>query len=149
MPTVNETDHPKPRHGYGDTHVDRLNALWKLSVQRGLSDSERIHAMLDMAAQVLDMDLVMLGDFGENYTARYVSDRLGVLPEGTQMLVETALCHAVHLTREPSHIADLREHPVYADHVLVNQLGLRTYSGLPVSVGDDALWVLAFLRQGC
>ncbi len=149
MPTDNETDHPKPRDGYGDTHVDRLNALWKLSVQRGLSDSERIHAMLDMAAQVLDMDLVMLGDFGEKYTARYVSDRLGVLSEGTQMLVETALCHAVHLTREPSHIADLREHPVYADHVLVNQLGLRTYSGLPVSVGDDAHWVLAFLRQRC
>ena len=147
MPTVNETDPSTPPVGYGDTHVDRLNALWKLSVQRGLSDSERIRAMLDMAAEVLDMDLVMLGDFGENYTARYVSDRLGVLPEGTQMLVETVLCHAVHLTREPSHIADLREHPVYVDHVLVNQLGLRTYSGLPVSVGDDARWVLAFLRQ--
>ncbi|MDO9221571.1 MAG: bifunctional diguanylate cyclase/phosphodiesterase, partial [Thiobacillus sp.] len=95
------------------------------------------------------MDLVMLGDFGENYTARYVSDRLGVLPEGAQMRVEAVLCHAVQLTREPSHIADLREHPVYADHVLVNQLGLRIYSGLPVSVGDDAHWVLAFLRQRC
>ncbi|MDP1928593.1 MAG: EAL domain-containing protein [Thiobacillus sp.] len=149
MPTVIETDPPQPRAGYGDTHVDRLNALWKLSVQRGLSDSDRIHAMLDMAAEVLDMDLVMLGDFGENYTARYVSDRLGVLPEGAQMRVEAVLCHAVQLTREPSHIADLREHPVYADHVLVNQLGLRTYSGLPVSVGDDARWVLAFLRQRC
>ena len=149
MPTVNEIDPPKLHAGYGDTHVDRLNALWKLSVQRGLSDSERIHAMLDMAAQVLDMDLVMLGDFGENYTARYVSDRLGLLPEGAQMKVEAVLCHAVQLTREPSHIADLREHPVYADHVVVNQLGLRTYSGLPVSVGDDARWVLAFLRQRC
>ncbi len=149
MPTANETDPEKPRAGHGDTHVDRLNALWKLSVQHGLSDSERIHAMLDMAADVLDMDLVMLGDFGENYTARYVSDRLGVLPEGTQMRVETVLCHAVHLTREPSHVADLRAHPVYADHVLVNQLGLRTYSGLPVSVGEDARWVLAFLRQRC
>jgi len=31
----------------------------------------------------------------------------------------------------------------------VNQLGLRTYSGLPVSVGDDERWVLAFLRQRC
>ncbi|MBS1146271.1 MAG: hypothetical protein H6R08_447 [Proteobacteria bacterium] len=149
MPTANETDPEKPRASHGDTHVDRLNALWKLSVQHGLSDSERIHAMLDMAADVLDMDLVMLGDFGENYTARYISDRIGVLPEGTQMMVESVLCHAVHLTREPSHIADLRAHPVYADHVLVNQLGLRTYSGLPVSVGEDARWVLAFLRQRC
>lgn len=147
MPTVSEIDPPKLLVGYGDTHVDRLNALWKLSVQRGLSDSERIRAMLDMAAEVLDMDLVMLGDFGESYTARYVSDRLGVIPEGSQMMVETVLCHAVHLTREPSHIPDLREHPVYVNHALVNKLGLRTYSGLPVSVGDDERWVLAFLRQ--
>jgi len=147
MLPVNEADPSIQPAGYGDTHVDRLNALWKLSVQRGLSDSERIRAMLDMAAEVLDMDLVMLGDFGENYTARYVSDRLGVIPEGTQMMVETVLCHAVHLTREPTHIPDLREHPVYVNHALVNQLGLRTYSGLPVSVGDDARWVLAFLRQ--
>ncbi|MDP2030337.1 MAG: EAL domain-containing protein [Thiobacillus sp.] len=147
MLTANETESPVPSAGKGDTHVERLNALWKLSVQPGLTDSERIRAMLHMAAEVLDMDLVMLGDFGENYTARYVSDRLGVLPEGTQMLVETVLCHVVHLTREPSHIPDLREHPVYVNHALVNQLGLRTYSGLPVSVGDDARWVLAFLRQ--
>lgn len=147
MLTANETEPPMPSAGKGDTHVDRLNALWKLSVQPGLTDSERIRAMLHMAAEVLDMDLVMLGDFGENYTARYVSDRLGVLPEGTQMLVETVLCHEVHLSREPSHIPDLREHPVYVNHALVNKLGLRTYSGLPVSVGNDARWVLAFLRQ--
>jgi len=95
------------------------------------------------------MDLVVLGEFGEHYTARYVRDRLGVFPEGTVLMVETVLCHAVHLTREPSHIADLREDPLYANHALVSQLGLRTYSGLPVSVGEDARWVLAFLRQRC
>jgi len=147
MQPTHSSDTPAPLAGHGATHADRLNALWKLSVQRGLGDAERIRAMLDMAANVLDMDLVMLGDFGEHYTARYVSDRLGVLPEGTQMMVEAVLCHAVHLTRAPSHIADLREHPVYAGHALVNQLGLRTYSGLPVSVGDEERWVLAFLRQ--
>ena len=149
MPTAHLPPPEQALASYGDAHVVRLNALWKLSVQPGLSDAERIHAMLNMAADVLDMDLVMLGDFGENYTARYVSDRLGVLPEGTQMVVEAVLCHAVHLRREPSHIPDLREHPVYANHPLVNQLGLRTYSGLPVTAGDDARWVLAFLRQRC
>ena len=147
MQPVNETGLSATFANQGDTHVDRLHALWKLSVQPGLTDAERIRAMLAMAADVLDMDLVMLGDFGENYTARYVSDRLGVLPEGTQMMVETVLCHAVYLSREPSHIADLREHPVYANHVLVKQLELRTYSGLPVTVGDDMRWVLAFLRK--
>jgi diguanylate cyclase (GGDEF)-like protein len=135
--------------GQGDTHVDRLNALWKLSVQRGLSDAERIRAMLEMAAEVLDMDLVVLGEFGEHYTARYVSDRLGVFPEGTVQMVETVLCHGVQLTREPSHVTDLRAHPLYADHPVVSTLGLRTYSGLPVAVGDDARWVLAFLCQRC
>jgi len=79
-----------------------LNALWKLSVQPGLSDAERIRAMLDMAAKVLDVDLVVLGEFGRHYTARYVSDRLGAFPEGTVLMVEAVLCHGVHLTRSPA-----------------------------------------------
>lgn len=149
MQPADPNDHRKAETGQGDPHVDRLNALWKLSVKRGLSDAERIRAMLEMAAEVLDMDLVVLGEFGEHYTAHYVSDRLGVFPEGTVKMVETVLCHGVQLSREPSHIADLRAHPLYADHPVVNRLGLRTYSGLPVAVGDDARWVLAFLRRRC
>lgn len=149
MQPADPTDPTVAEAGQGDTHVDRLNALWKLSVQRGLSDAERIRAMLEMAADVLNMELVVLGEFAEHYTARYVSDRLGVFPEGTVQMVETVLCHGVQLTREPSHIADLRAHPLYADHPVVSMLGLRTYSGLPVAVGDDARWVLAFLRRRC
>ena len=147
MQPVNESDPRVPLVSQGDTHVDRLNALWKLSVQSGLSDAERIRAMLSMAAEVLDMDLVVLGEFGENYTAHYVSDRLGVFPEGTVRMVETVLCHGVYLAHEPAHIADLREHPMYADHAVVTGLGLRTYSGLPVAVGDDTSWVLAFFSR--
>ncbi|MBI3432696.1 MAG: sensor domain-containing phosphodiesterase [Hydrogenophilales bacterium] len=146
MVPVNESDQRASPASQGGSHVDRLNALWKLSVQGGLSDPERIRAMLAMAAEVLDMDLVVLGEFGENYTAHYVSDRLGLFPEGTVLMVETVLCHAVFLAREASHIADLREHPLYANHALVNKLGLRTYSGIPVAVGDEARWVLAFFR---
>ncbi|MBW8329028.1 MAG: GGDEF domain-containing protein [Thiobacillus sp.] len=149
MPPVDQSEAVASRVTQDDTHVDRLNALWKLSVQHGLSDSARIRAMLDMAAEVLDMDLVVLGEFAEYYTARYVSDRLGVFPEGSVQMVETVLCHSVQLTREASHIADLRAHPLYADHPVVSKLGLRTYSGLPVAVGDDARWVLAFLRRRC
>ena len=130
-----------------NSHVDRLNALWKLSVRSGLSDPERIRAMLDMAADVLDMDLVVLGEFGEQYTARYVSDRLGVFPEGTTLPAEAALCHIVHQSRVPNHIQDLAAHPLHAQDPLVTELGLRSYSGIPVSVGDEARWVLAFLRR--
>lgn len=131
----------------GDTHVDRLTALWKLSVRPGLSDADRIRAMLDMAAEVLDMDLVVLGEFSEQYTARYVSDRLGIFPEGTVLTIETVLCREVFLRREPQHISDLRAHPLYAGHPTVTRMGLFCYSGLPVSVGDAPPWVLAFLRR--
>ena len=138
-----------PHAGKLDAHVDRLNALWKLSVQPGLSDAERIRAMLNMAAKVLDMDLVVLGEFSERYTARYVCDPLGVFPEGTELPAEMVLCHAVHLHRKPVHVADLLEHPLYASHARVADLSLRTYSGIPVAAGEDGRWVLAFLRQRC
>lgn len=133
--------------GAGEAHIDRLNALWKLSVQRGLSDAARIRAMLEMAARVLDMDLVVLGEFGERYTARYVADRLGVFPEGTSIPVDTALCRRVHGAQKAYHVADLAAHPEHADDPLWVDLGLRTYSGIPVVAGDDARWVLAFLRR--
>lgn len=147
MVAVKESDPRAMPASQGNSHVDRLNALWKLSVQGGLSDPERIRAMLDMAAQVLDMDLVVLGEFGEHYIARYVSDRLGVFPEGTVLPVEVALCHAVHQSRTPCHIEDLAAHPLHAQDALVTELGMRTYSGIPVSAGDEARWVLAFLRR--
>jgi diguanylate cyclase (GGDEF)-like protein len=147
MQPADPTVSPVPPAVHGDRHVDRLNALWKLSMQSGLSDAERIRAMLDMATEVLDMDLAVLGEFGDQYTARYVCDRLGIFPEGTVLMVETVLCHDVHLSREPTHIADMRDDPLCSDHALVQQAGLRSYSGIPVSVGDDARWVLAFLRQ--
>jgi diguanylate cyclase (GGDEF)-like protein len=149
MHSADPTVSSAPPAIHGDMHVDRLNALWKLSVQGGLSDAERIRAMLEMAADVLGMDLVVLGEFGEQYTARYVCDRLGMFPEGTVMTVETVLCHGVYLTREASHIPDLREDTRYANHALVTKLGLRAYSGLPVAAGDNSRWVLAFLRRHC
>ncbi len=147
MLLADEPDLNAPHASRCDMHVDRLNALWKLSVQRGLSDSERIRAMLAMAADVLDMDLVVLGEFGEHYTARYVCDRLGIFPEGTALTIEAAWCHHVHRTREALHVSDLSRDPAYADHALVAQLGLRAYSGLPVIAGDDMRWVLKFMSR--
>jgi diguanylate cyclase (GGDEF)-like protein len=133
----------------GGVHVERLNALWKLSVQPGLGDAERIRAMLAMAAEVLGMDLVVLGEFGEHCTVRYVSDRLGVCPEGSRQAVDVSLCRVVYHTRASSHIADLAAHPLYSSNPMVTEFGMRTFSGLPVTVGDEAGWVLAFLRQRC
>lgn len=147
MLLADEPDLNAPHASRGDTHVDRLNALWKLSVQRGLSDSERIRAMLAMAADVLDMDLVVLGELGEHYTARYVCDRLDIFPEGSALMVEAAWCHRVHRTREAQHVSDLSLDPDFAGHALIAQHGLRAYSGLPVIAGDDMRWVLTFMSR--
>lgn len=147
MQSANESDPRATPASPGRSHVERLNALWKLSVQPGLSDPERIRAMLTMAADVLDMDLIVLGEFDTQYTARYVSDRLGVFPEGTVLPLEATLCRTVHQTRQPSHIENLAGHPDYADDVAVTQLGMHSYSGIPITVGEDARWALAFLRQ--
>ena len=147
MLSVNESDPRVSLTRQSDTHVDRLNALWKLSVRRGLSDSERIRAMLAMAAEVLDMDLAVLGELGEYCTARYVSDRLGVFPEGSRQAIDVSLCRVVYHTCAPSHIADLTSHPMHAGNPMVTEFGMRTFSGIPVTVGDEARWVLAFLRQ--
>lgn len=147
MQRVNQSSPHAPVASHDDAHVDRLNALWKLSVQSGLGDAERIRAMLAMAAEVLDMDLVVLGELGEHCTARYVSDRLGIFPEGSRQAMEVSLCHAVYHTRAPSHIADLAAHPRYAGNPMVTEFGMRTFSGIPVSVGDETRWVLAFLRR--
>jgi len=147
MQRVNPSSPHAPVASHDDAHVDRLNALWKLSVQSGLGDAERIRAMLAMAAEVLDMDLVVLGELDEHCTARYVSDRLGIFPEGSRQAMEVSLCHAVYHTRAPSHIADLAAHPRYAGNPMVTEFGMRTFSGIPVSVGDETRWVLAFLRR--
>ena len=147
MVPVNESGQRVSPASQGSSHLDRLNALWKLSVRRDLSDAERIRAMLAMAAEVLDMDLVVLGEFGDNYTARYVSDRLGIFPEGTMLTIESVLCRDVYLKREAAHIPDLRAHQNYAQHSTVTCMGLLSYSGLPVAVGEESRWVLAFLRQ--
>ena len=147
MVPVNESGQRVSPASQGSSHLDRLNALWKLSVRRDLSDAERIRSMLAMAAEVLDMDLVVLGEFGDNYTARYVSDRLGIFPEGTMLTIESVLCRDVYLKREPAHIPDLRAHQDYAQHSTVTCMGLLSYSGLPVAVGEESRWVLAFLRQ--
>ena len=132
----------------GSIHVDRLNALWKLSVQPGLSDAERIRAMLAMAADVLEMDLVVLGELGEHCTARYVSDRLGIFPEGSRQALEVSLCNVVYHTRAACHITDLTADPSYASNPMVTDFGMRSFSGVPVAVGDEDHWVLAFLRRG-
>jgi diguanylate cyclase len=136
-----------PDAGQGGLHLDRLKALWKLSTQRDMDDGERIRAMLGLVAEVLVMDLVVLGEFERDYTARYAYDRLGLVPEGLVMQMQDTLCTDVYRSRAAVHIPDLTQHPDFFRHPMATTAGMRLYSGIPVRTGEEVRWVLAFLRQ--
>lgn len=129
------------------THVGRLNALWKLSARRDLSDAQRIRAMLAMASGMLDMDLAALGEFGEHYVARYVHDPIGVFAGGTTPPVDEALCREVLRTRSAVFLPDLNLHPEYRDTPAVARQGVNACFALPVGMDGESRWVLVFLRR--
>ncbi len=147
MQTMRASPAPRSDALLAGTPADRLNALWKLSVQRDLSDVQRIRAMLSMAAEMLDMDLVILGEFDDGYAARYVCDRIGVFPEGQTLPADDALCRETFLSRRIVHIPDLKRHGKYCEHPVVTHMGLGSYYGLPVEAGGGPRWVLAMLRR--
>ena len=126
---------------------DRLNALWKQVTRHDLSDEARSRAILREAALALDMDLAVLGEFNGSYKARLVHDPLGILPEGTVLRAQEAICQIVHQTRAPLFITDLEKHGDFAGHPLVLNEAMRTYAGIPVWTGEEVEGVLAFLRR--
>ncbi len=126
---------------------ERLNALWRQATRHDVGDEERSRAILREAALALGMDLVVLGEFNGEYKARCVHDPLGVLPEGTVLPAREAICQHVHLSHEPLYVADLVGHPVFHEHPLVKNHGMRVYAGVPVFCGEEVSGVLAFLRR--
>jgi diguanylate cyclase len=130
-----------------DTTASRLKALWQLATRRDLDEVGRFHAMLRQAAESLGLELVVLGAFNGEYTARYTHDPLGVLPEGTVIPIADAICNQVYLAREPVFIGDLAAHPEFRGHRLLVEAGLHAYAGVPVWADDGVEAVLAFLRR--
>jgi diguanylate cyclase (GGDEF)-like protein len=126
-------------------HAERLKTLWKLVTQRDLCEEDRFRAILSLAGQVLNMNLVALGEFSSCYTVRYVHDSLNLLPEGTVLSIQDTLCQHVFNSREPLFVSDLRQHPLFQTHHLVTQVGLNVYAGIPVWAGEDVQAVLAFM----
>lgn len=124
----------------------RLKALWQLATRRDLDESGRFHALLRQAAEALDMELAVFGALDGSYTARYAHDTLGVLPEGTVLPVDEAICREVYQNREPLFISDLAESS-YRNHPLLIESGLHAYAGVPVWAGDQVEGVLAFIRR--
>jgi len=128
-------------------HSERLKLLWKLVTQPDLSEEKRFHAMLQQACLVLDMDLTVIGEFSNEYSARYVYDRLNLLPEGTVLPISDTLCQHVFRAHEPLFVSDLSAHPLFHEHHLVTQIGLSAYAGIPIWAGEEVQAVLAFLRR--
>jgi len=128
-------------------HADRLHALWRTLTRREIDEEQRFRAMLSLAARELDMELAVIGEFDGDFTARYVHDTLGLLPEGSVLAVSDTLCQHVYLSREPLLIGDLSAHPVFNEHPLVATAGLTVYAGMPIWVEDKVDAVLAFLRH--
>jgi len=125
----------------------RLNALWKQATRHDLSDEARSRAILQEAAQSLGMDLAVLGEFNGAYTARFVHDPLGILPEDTVLPADETICRQVLASGMPLFLADLDGNPEFADHFLVRSQGMRVYAGIPVRSGEVVSGVLAFLRR--
>lgn len=125
----------------------RLNALWKQATRHDLSDEARSRAILQEAAQSLGMDLAVLGEFNGAYTARFVHDPLGILPEDTVLPADETICRQVLASGMPLFLADLDGNPEFADHFLVKSQGMRVYAGIPVRSGEVVSGVLAFLRR--
>jgi diguanylate cyclase (GGDEF)-like protein len=131
----------------GGTSAERLKALWQLSSDQTLADDARIRAMLAMAADTLDMELAVLGHFGQDYTVHYRHDDIGIVSEGMVMALQDSMCLAVYHSAVAAHIPDLSLHPTLNQHVMVTGAGMRVYSALPVLTAGRFEWVLAFMRR--
>ncbi|MHB8914857.1 MAG: EAL domain-containing protein [Thiobacillus sp.] len=131
----------------GFWHAECLRDLWRLASQYELDDNTRIRAVLRLAAETLRMDIAILGKFEPEHTLHYVYDTLNILSEGAMVELKDSMCKEVFLTQAPIHVADLRTHPQLRQHKMVDDEGLKVYSGLPVYTGGRIQWVLAFLRR--
>lgn len=125
---------------------ERLTKLWRLSVQQGLSDAERIRAMLEMAASVLGMDRVLFAEAGAGTPLRCVADSSGLMQEGDALHGLESLWQKVSTTGVARHAPDLAIEADSSDLLLSGVGAMRLCSATPVRVGEAISGVLLFLR---
>ncbi len=126
----------------------RLNALWKQATRHDLGDEDRCRAILREAALALDMDLVVLGEFsGSGYQVGLAHDPLGLLPEGSVLHAQDAICRLPLAMGETLLRPDLEADAEFSTHILVRDAGMRVYAGVPVRAGDEVGGVLSFLGR--
>lgn len=102
-----------------------------------------LEPLLSLVADVLDMDLVLVGHVnGDTYTATASYSRRSDLqfPKGgTIPILETYCCEEI-VAGAPFAIADAEHDPRYRDHPGYTKLGLRSYVGAPLVLEDGTLY---------
>lgn len=127
-------------------HTECLRDLWKLTSKYDLDDETRIRAVLRLAADTLQMEVVALSQFDPEPTLFYVQDSMNVLSENMAAELQT-LSKEVFVNQSSLFIKDLKNHPLARQQKLVTDAGLQVYYGLPVQTRQRADWVLVFLRR--
>jgi hypothetical protein len=79
-----------------------LKTLWQIATRAGLTEEERISAMLKQGAESLGMEIALVGRVSDVYTVAYAHDPTGLLAEGTVTLLCNALCANVFPRTVPS-----------------------------------------------
>ena len=138
--------HPANQAQMSLWHTECLRDLWKLTSKYDLDDETRIRAVLRLAADTLQMEVVALSQFDPEPTLFYVQDSLNVLSENMAAELQ-ALSKEVFINQASHVITDLKNYPLARQQKLVTDAGLQVYYGLPVQTRKRAEWVLAFLRR--
>jgi diguanylate cyclase (GGDEF)-like protein len=124
-----------------------LKMLWQIATRAGLTEEERIHAMLRQGAESLGMEIAVVGRLSDVWTVAHAHDPTGQLTDGTVTLLCNTLCANAFATDRPLYIPDLGGHPVYQKHPLVVRTGLGAYAAIPVHLGERTWGVLALMRH--
>lgn len=125
----------------------RLRTLWRLATDRTLDEMQKIDAMLETAAQAMNMETALVGEVDEHYTLQYLYDSTGVCHLPWQIPLHDSISHAVAITQTSLCLPDLSQDIHYREHLLHTRFGFHVYVGTPIWVGEHLYGTLSFLHR--
>ena len=126
----------------------RLQALWQLATTRDKSDAEKMQLMLRLALDALYMDAVLITEVrGEQLVVCDAVDDLRLFHPGQMFALNDALCWYAVEGKRSLIIPDLRADPDLYRHPIAVDMGLRSFSSVPIWVGPAIYGTMAFLRR--
>jgi len=126
---------------------DWLQELQQLIFQPDQKVDQKTEALLDLTCRLLDMDIAIVErlDLGEKTTTimHIITPYDFPLKKGIVFPAEKTLCHASLSSAEPLTIGDISKSE-YKNHPLVTLLGIQSYVGTAIMVGDQVFGVVSF-----